>query len=167
MNNPLFNKLNKDLKFVYSDNDTLSIIFSNNEILMGVVGEFNNNLKEVERSVAQHIVNCENTISDVEKKIARSTENAESLIKSNLVIVRNEYEGLCKKHEEQCQHLEKKIQGSVDQIDQRINGERKEREKMKIDLGDDIRRSKLQQEDDVKLLCHRFAYKYYFSFAHY
>ena len=42
MNNPLLNKLNKDLKFVYSDNDTLSIIFNNNEILMGVVGEFNN-----------------------------------------------------------------------------------------------------------------------------
>ena len=32
MNNPLLNKLNKDLKFVYSDNDTLSIIFNNNEI---------------------------------------------------------------------------------------------------------------------------------------
>ena len=49
MNNPLLNKLNKDLKFVYSDNDTLSIIFNNNEILMGVVGEFNNNLKELEK----------------------------------------------------------------------------------------------------------------------
>ena len=45
MNNPLLNRSNKDLKFVYSDNDTLSIIFNNNEILMGVVGEFNNNLK--------------------------------------------------------------------------------------------------------------------------
>ena len=49
MNTPLLNKLNKDLKFVYSDNDTLSIIFNNNEILMGVVGEFNNNLKELEK----------------------------------------------------------------------------------------------------------------------
>ena len=49
MNNPLLNKLNKDLKFVYSDSDTLSIIFNNNEILMGVVGEFNNNLKELEK----------------------------------------------------------------------------------------------------------------------
>ena len=38
-----------ELKFVYSDNDTLSIIFNNNEILMGVVGEFNNNLKELEK----------------------------------------------------------------------------------------------------------------------
>ena len=49
MNKPLLSKLKKDLKFVYSDNDTLSIIFNNNEILMGVVGEFNNNLKELEK----------------------------------------------------------------------------------------------------------------------
>ena len=44
MNNPLLNKLNKDLKFVYSDNDTLSIIFNNNEILLGVVVEFESKL---------------------------------------------------------------------------------------------------------------------------
>ena len=37
-----------ELKFVYSDNNTLSIIFQNNEILLGVVGEFNNNIKQLE-----------------------------------------------------------------------------------------------------------------------
>ena len=42
-------KVINDIKFVYSDNNTLSIIFKNNEILMGVVGEFNNNLKELEK----------------------------------------------------------------------------------------------------------------------
>ena len=41
-------KINTDLKFVYSDNNSISIIFPNNEILMGVVGEFNKNLKELE-----------------------------------------------------------------------------------------------------------------------
>ena len=41
-------KLNTDLKFVYSDNNSISIIFPNNELLMGIVGEFNKNLKELE-----------------------------------------------------------------------------------------------------------------------
>ena len=41
-------KINTDLKFVYSDNNSISIIFPNNELLMGVVGEFNKNLKELE-----------------------------------------------------------------------------------------------------------------------
>ena len=38
-----------ELKFVYSDNDTLSIIFQKNDLLLGVVGEFNNNIKELEK----------------------------------------------------------------------------------------------------------------------
>ena len=47
-------KLNKknltaELKFVYSENNTLSIIFQNNDLLLGVAGEFNNNLKELEK----------------------------------------------------------------------------------------------------------------------
>ena len=42
------NKIKSDLKFVYSENNSISIIFPNNELLMGVVGEFNKNLKELE-----------------------------------------------------------------------------------------------------------------------
>ena len=37
------------LNFVYSDNNTLSVIFHDNDILMGVVGEFNKNLQELEK----------------------------------------------------------------------------------------------------------------------
>ncbi len=37
------------LKFVYSDNNSLSVIFHDNDLLMGVVGEFNKNLKELEK----------------------------------------------------------------------------------------------------------------------
>ena len=37
------------LKFVYSDNNSISVIFQDNELLMGVVGEFNKNLKELEK----------------------------------------------------------------------------------------------------------------------
>jgi len=42
-------KLNPDLKFVYSDNNSISVVFQNNELLMGVVGEFDSNLKELEK----------------------------------------------------------------------------------------------------------------------
>jgi len=38
-----------ELKFVYSENNSLSIIFQNNDLLLGVAGEFNNNLKELEK----------------------------------------------------------------------------------------------------------------------
>ena len=41
--------ISSDLKFVYSENNTLSIIFQNNDLLLGVTGEFNNNLKELEK----------------------------------------------------------------------------------------------------------------------
>ena len=41
--------INTDLKFVYSDNKSISIVFQNNETLMGIVGELNCNLKELEK----------------------------------------------------------------------------------------------------------------------
>ena len=40
--------IDQALKFVYSDNNSLSVIFNDNDILMGVVGEFNKNLQELE-----------------------------------------------------------------------------------------------------------------------
>ena len=43
------NNSNSNLKFVYSENDSVSVIFQNNDLLMGVVGEFNENLKELEK----------------------------------------------------------------------------------------------------------------------
>ena len=49
MNNTVSKKINSTLKFVYSDNNSLSVIFHNNDLLIGVVGEFNENLKELEK----------------------------------------------------------------------------------------------------------------------
>ena len=49
MNNTISKKINSSLKFVYSDNNSLSVIFYDNSLLMGVVGEFNQNLKELEK----------------------------------------------------------------------------------------------------------------------
>ena len=41
--------INQALKFVYSDNNSLSVIFHDNDLLMGVVGEFNKNLQKLEK----------------------------------------------------------------------------------------------------------------------
>ena len=62
MNKILKNKIHSNLKFVYSGNDTLSIIFQNNDILLGVVGEFNNNLKELEKITKTNIYSRGNSI---------------------------------------------------------------------------------------------------------
>ncbi len=61
--------LKSELKFLYSNN-TLSIIFQNNELLLGVVGEFNNNLKELENITQTKIYSRGNSIlvkSDAKK----------------------------------------------------------------------------------------------------
>ena len=81
MNNHLLKKLNKDLKFVYSDNDTLSIIFNNNEILMGVVGEFNNNLKELEKISETKIYSRGNSI------LVKSSSAKNELVKNAIIFL--------------------------------------------------------------------------------
>jgi len=81
LNNPLLNKLNKDLKFVYSDNDSLSIIFNNNEILMGVVGEFNNNLKELEKITETKIYSRGNSI------LVKSSSTKNELVKNAIIFL--------------------------------------------------------------------------------
>ena len=84
MKNPLLNKLNKDLKFVYSDNDTLSIIFNNNEILMGVVGEFNNNLKELEKITETKIYSRGNSI------LVKSSSTKNELVKNAIIFLKDQ-----------------------------------------------------------------------------
>jgi len=81
LNNLLLNKLKKDLKFVYSDNDTLSIIFNNNEILMGVVGEFNNNLKELEKITETKIYSRGNSI------LVKSSSTKNELVKNAIIFL--------------------------------------------------------------------------------
>ena len=62
MKNVAEKSFKSELKFVYSDNDTLSIIFQNNEILLGVVGEFNNNIKQLEKITNTSIYTRGNSI---------------------------------------------------------------------------------------------------------
>ena len=68
-----------ELKFVYSDNDTLSIIFQKNEILLGVVGEFNNNIKELEEITNTNIYTRGNSI--LVKSSAKKNELVKNAIK--------------------------------------------------------------------------------------
>jgi len=68
-----------ELKFVYSDNDTLSIIFQNNEILSGVVGEFNNNIKQLEEITNTNIHTRGNSI--LVKSSAKKNELVKNAIK--------------------------------------------------------------------------------------
>jgi len=49
LNDNSLKKTKLDLKFVYSDDKSIGIVFSDNNLLMGVVGEFNINLKELEK----------------------------------------------------------------------------------------------------------------------
>ena len=62
MNNTVPKKINTILKFVYSDANSLSIIFHDNDLLMGVVGEFNENLKELEKITSTSLYSRGNSI---------------------------------------------------------------------------------------------------------
>jgi len=68
-----------ELKFVYSDNDTLSIIFQKNDILLGVLGEFNNNIKQLEEITNTNIHTRGNSI--LVKSSAKKNELVKNAIK--------------------------------------------------------------------------------------
>ena len=79
MNNTVNKKLDSELKFVYSDNGTLSVIFQNNNLLLGVVGEFNDNLKELEKITNTSIYSRGNSI--LIKSDAKKNELVKNAIK--------------------------------------------------------------------------------------
>ena len=74
-----------DLKFVYSENNTLSIIFKNNDILLGVVGEFNNNLKELEKITNTKIYSRGNSI------LVKSNSEKNNLIKNAIIFLADQF----------------------------------------------------------------------------
>jgi len=76
LSNTAYKKLNSDLRFVYSENNTLSIVFQNNEMLLGVVGEFNNNIKELEKITETKIYSRGNSI------LVKSNSEKNELIKN-------------------------------------------------------------------------------------
>ena len=84
MNN-VQNKIKTALKFVYSDNNSLSIIFHDNNLLMGVVGEFNENLKELERLSKTSLYSRGNSI------IIKSTPEKNETIKDAIQFIASQF----------------------------------------------------------------------------
>ena len=79
MKNIAEKNINSKLKFVYSDNDTLSIIFQKNDVLLGVLGEFNNNIKQLEEITNTNIHTRGNSI--LVKSSAKKNELVKNAIK--------------------------------------------------------------------------------------
>ena len=82
----IFSKEKKtDLKFVYSENNTISIIFSKNEDLLGVSGEFNNNIKELEKITNTSIYSRGNSI------ILKNDQNKNEIVKNAISFLYDQY----------------------------------------------------------------------------
>ena len=85
MTNIVQKRLNSELKFVYSDNNSLSIIFQDNDLLLGVVGEFNNNLKELEKITNTSIYSRGNSI------LVKSDPEKNNLVKNAVQFLTNQF----------------------------------------------------------------------------
>ena len=78
-------KISPNLKFVYSENNTLSIVFQSNELLLGVLGEFNNNLKQLEKITNTSIYSRGNSI------LLKNTTEKNELIKNAIQFLVNQF----------------------------------------------------------------------------
>ena len=85
MSNSVKKNIHTNLKFVYSDNNSLSIIFSDNNLLMGVVGEFNKNLKELEKITGASLYSRGNSI------LIKSTNEKNEIIKNAILFLVNQF----------------------------------------------------------------------------
>ncbi len=74
-----------NLKFVYSENNTLSVIFHDNDLLMGVVGEFNKNLKELEKITNSNLYSRGNSI------LIKSTPDKNEIVKDAIQFLVNQF----------------------------------------------------------------------------
>ncbi len=85
MKNLKQNNFKTELKFVYSDNNSLSIVFQDNDLLLGVVGEFNNNLKELEKLTNTSIYSRGNSI------LIKSDPKKNNLVKNAIRFLTNQF----------------------------------------------------------------------------
>ena len=84
MNKARLNSKTK-IKFVYSDNDSLSVIFQDNDLLMGVVGEFNENLKELEKLTGTSLYFRGNSI------IIKSDQSNNEILKNAIMFLSDQF----------------------------------------------------------------------------
>ena len=77
--------INSSIKFVYSDNNSISVIFHDNKLLMGVAGEFNKNLKELESITKSSIYSRGNSI------LIKSDTKKNELVKNAIQFLANQF----------------------------------------------------------------------------
>ena len=84
MSNTIKKDIQPLLKFVYSENSSLSIIFHDNDLLMGIVGEFNKNLKELEKITGASIYSRGNSI------LIKSSSEKNEIVKNAIQFLVNQ-----------------------------------------------------------------------------
>ena len=85
MNNSIKKNTQALLKFVYSDNNSLSVIFSDNNLLMGIVGEFNKNFKELEKITGASLYSRGNSI------LIKSSDEKNEIVKNAIQFLANQF----------------------------------------------------------------------------
>ena len=85
MTNLIRKDLDTSIKFVYSDNDSISVIFHDNNLLMGVVGEFNKNLKELEKITESKLYSRGNSI------LIKSDSKKNEIVKNAIQFLANQF----------------------------------------------------------------------------
>ena len=85
MNNSIKKESKSNLKFVYSDNNSISVIFHENDLLMGVVGEFNKNLKELEKITGSNLYSRGNSI------LIKSTTEKNEIVKNAIQFLADQF----------------------------------------------------------------------------
>ena len=85
MSDTIKKNIQSSLKFVYSENDTLSVIFHDNNLLMGIVGEFNKNLKELERITGASLYSRGNSI------LIKSSGEKNEIVKNAIQFLVNQF----------------------------------------------------------------------------
>ncbi len=85
MSNSVKNDIQSSLKFVYSENNSLSVIFHENDLLIGVVGEFNKNLKALEEITGANLYSRGNSI------LIKSSAEKNEIIKNAIQFLANQF----------------------------------------------------------------------------
>jgi len=85
LSNTIKKNIQTSLKFVYSENNTLSVIFHDNNLLMGVVGEFNKNLKELEKVTGASLYSRGNSI------LIKSSSEKNEIVKNAIQFLVNQF----------------------------------------------------------------------------
>jgi len=85
LNGLIKKNINQSLKFVYSENNSLSVIFHDNDLLIGVVGEFNKNLKQLEKISKTNLYSRGNSI------LIKSDPKKNEIVKNAIQFLANQY----------------------------------------------------------------------------